>query len=167
MLRVASLLYAVLAEVKVTADRASGKRTTDERRRYTELSRRSNPSRHAQCTCRTNACLLETFAGDRAEPAALAPDSQVSVRLLPLRAGEELRCVSRLLPEQLQGAEVLPAQGTLHRVRPAGQPLVFRPHLHAGDVDVVATAEPARGEDGDMNAPCVGCGPIRGLTITQ
>lgn len=48
MLRVASLLYAVLAEVKVTADRASGKRTTDERRRYTELSRRSNPSRHAQ-----------------------------------------------------------------------------------------------------------------------
>lgn len=59
-------------------------------------------------------CLLETLPSDRAHPAALTDNSQVSLWLLSFSCSEELCCVFHLLLERLQRAEVLPAQRALH-----------------------------------------------------
>lgn len=59
-------------------------------------------------------CLLEAFACDRADPAAVTENSQVSVWLLSFSGSEELCCIFHLLLEKLQRAEVLPAQRALY-----------------------------------------------------
>lgn len=63
------------------------------------------------------------------------------------RSAAEQRSVLRLLLEQLLRDEALPAHRTPHHPLMLRQSLVVRPHLHAGDVDIDATAEP----DGDKD----------------
>lgn len=86
--------------------------------------------------------LPETGSSDGA--ASAADRSQVFIWILSFSCSKGLGCILALLLKQLQGAEVSPTHGALHYLLPVCQPLVVGPHLHAGDVDAVTTAEPVR-----------------------